>query len=92
MNTARWRKVRRRVLKRAGWRCEKCGKPGGPFEVDHVRPMKRGGDAWDMANLQALCRRPCHADKTREENRGRPRTAGERAWRDLVAEFRGEAG
>ena len=32
---ARWRKLRRTVLERDGWRCHRCGRPGA-LEVHHV--------------------------------------------------------
>ena len=69
----------RAVLDRDGWRCRKCGRPGR-LEVDHVVPLHKGGDPFDMDNLQALCGVPCHRDKTRSENR-RPETPAEIAWR-----------
>ena len=52
------------------------------MEVDHVRPLDKGGDPWDPANLQALCR-GCHIQKTAAENRREP-TPAEAAWRVLV--------
>ena len=43
---------------------------------------QRGGDPYDLANLQTLCR-ACHIDKTRGE-RERP-DPGRDAWRELLA-------
>ncbi|HEX6947170.1 MAG TPA: HNH endonuclease [Acidimicrobiia bacterium] len=46
------------VLRRDGFRCSHCGFVGDirQLEVDHVRPLARGGtDSPD--NLQTLCRR-----------------------------------
>ena len=86
MKTVRWRKLRRLVFNRANWRCEVCGLAGGPFECDHKRPMKRGGDPWDMGNLQCLCV-DCHRIKTAREGARRRRTPAVRAWRKLVAEL-----
>ena len=54
------------------------------MEVDHVRPLYRGGAPWALSNLQTLCRR-CHIAKTAAENR-RPPTPAEAAWRALVRE------
>ena len=54
-----------------------------------MSPLDRGGDPWEMANLQTLCR-SCHLDKTAAENRREP-TPGEAAWRELVAEIYSEA-
>ena len=75
------------VLERDGYRCQAvgCGK-AGRLEVDHVIPMHRGGDAYDLANLQALCAFPCHAAKSRRENpRRRPVSADRIAWGRVVA-------
>ena len=55
------------------------------MEVDHVRPLDKGGDPWALANLQALCR-PCHFAKTAGERR-RPPTPAEAAWRALVSDM-----
>ena len=44
-----------------------------------------GGDPYDPANLQTLCR-ACHVEKTRGENR-RQRTEAEEAWTALVSEL-----
>ena len=54
----------------------------GALECDHVTPQYRGGDPYDLANLQTLCR-ACHIDKTRGE-RERP-DPGRDAWRELLA-------
>ena len=81
--TRRWKVVRLAVLDAANWTCAACGGYGN--EVDHRRPLQRGGKAWDRGNLQVLCR-ACHIEKTRHENR-RPLTPAELAWRELVAEL-----
>ena len=85
VNSRRWLAVRRAVLDRDGWRCTSCGAPGA-LECDHVRPLRRGGDPYDMANLQTLCR-ACHIAKTRRENT-RPKTPAELRWKALVATMR----
>ena len=66
MDRKRWRSVRLQVLERDGWRCRKCGRYG-KIEVDHVKPIKRGGAVYAMENLQCLCR-GCHIQKTKVEN------------------------
>ena len=71
------------MFDRDGYRCVLCGK-AARLECDHVERDWRG-DPYDMNGLQTLCR-PCHADKTRQENR-RPNTPAEAAWRELVAEL-----
>lgn len=80
--TNRWRSLRLKVLNRDGHRCQACGKAGW-LEVDHRQPIARGGDPWDMANLQALCRH-CHSRKTYGENH-KPDPVRDR-WRELVDE------
>ena len=82
LNRRRWSRVRRAVLNRDGWRCRRCRRYGN--ECDHVTPLDRGGDPWDMANLQTLCR-TCHIRKTAAENR-KPDPERDR-WRALVAEI-----
>ena len=77
----RWRRLRRTVLERDGWRCKRCGK-AGVLEVDHVTPMQHGGAEWDSANLQVLCR-GCHIAKTRSENTVYA-DPGRDAWRVLI--------
>ena len=51
----RWELLRRKVLDAADWRCAKCGRYGN--EVDHILAMEFGGAAFDLQNLQVLCRR-----------------------------------
>ena len=82
LDRRRWAKIRVQVLERDGYRCVRCGKPGR-LEVDHIKPAFRGGDLYDLANLQSLCRN-CHIAKTASENR---RVWPDRdAWRRLVIE------
>ncbi|MCY4394984.1 MAG: HNH endonuclease signature motif containing protein [Rhodospirillaceae bacterium] len=84
LNTRHWAAIRRTVFNRDHWRCTSCGN-AGRLECDHVKPLQRGGDPFDMSNLQTLCR-SCHIEKTRRENR-RPQTPAEAAWRALVGEM-----
>lgn len=64
--SARWRACRRKVLSRDRYTCKVCLRFGN--EVDHVVPIADGGSAWDMANLQTLCK-SCHTRKTQRETR-----------------------
>ena len=57
-----------------------CKRPG-VLEVDHITPLNRGGEPWDMGNLAAMCR-DCHIRKTRLDERG-PEPMRD-AWRALV--------
>ena len=52
--SARWQKVRLAALARDHHRCVRCG-AGGRLEVDHITPLNRGGQAYDLANLVSLC-------------------------------------
>ena len=85
----RWKRLRRAVLRRDGYRCQACKKLAGRAEIDHVMPVEDGGAEWDMANLQTLCR-DCHFKKTASENGARheanqPESVKE--WRGLVNEL-----
>jgi hypothetical protein len=57
--------LRDAVIRRAGHRCEYCQLPAqlqiGGFEVDHILPRSRGGQA-DLANLALACPH-CNARK-----------------------------
>ena len=77
--------VRQEVFDRAGWRCQSCGNPGR-LECDHIVPLRRGGEMWDLDNLQALCP-PCHRTKTKAES-GRPDTPEAARWREFRDELR----
>lgn len=55
-----WGFVRHLVLTRDMWRCMTCGKYAN--HVDHIIPVARGGDPWDLSNLQASCEK-CNLTK-----------------------------
>lgn len=65
--THRWRnRIRREVLKRAGFRCQSCHAPGreiggtATLTVAHIVPARKAPHlAEALHNLKALCR-PCH--------------------------------
>lgn len=63
-----WRKLRQAKL----WQqplCEECQRNGRitpATMVDHITPIKQGGAALCMANLQSLCW-SCHSRKSIEE-------------------------
>ncbi|WP_425057877.1 hypothetical protein SCACP_24430 [Sporomusa carbonis] len=53
-----WKKLRQQKLSRDPL-CEHCAKESKVVPatvVDHIVPIKEGGAAWDMNNLQSLCR------------------------------------
>lgn len=64
LTTASWRKLRRLVLDRDGWRCTSCGKPieGPDATVDHVVPFVSESESNVMHNLVSLCR-SCNSTK-----------------------------
>ena len=81
-NSRQWEAVRRVVLDRDGWRCQRCGSYG--HEVDHVVPVEQGGAMYDPANCQVLCR-GCHIAKTILEAEARgAATPGLSEWRDRI--------
>ena len=65
--TKAWREVRQRVFARDGWRCFKCGRRSG-LECDHIRPISKAGDWFDLDNLRTVCR-GCHIALTAQSNR-----------------------
>ena len=84
-SVARWRRVRLAVLERDGWRCRKCGRAAGRLEVDHIVPLNKGGAAYELANLQALCRGD-HFRKSAIDRGGVPHVA-DAGWERLTAEL-----
>lgn len=51
--------------------CEECERSGYIIEgreVDHIQPMRLGGSALSINNLQTLCK-SCHARKSGRESR-----------------------
>ena len=49
------------LMERDGSRCVYCGSSTGPFEVDHVLPLSKGGES-TPENLAIACR-PCNRSK-----------------------------
>lgn len=63
-----WRRVRRQVLERDQYLCQRCRRDGKAVEaneVDHIVPEAEGGTT-TAHNLEAICG-PCHKAKTLEE-------------------------
>lgn len=59
----------KRIKERDRYICQCCGRVTEDGEVDHRIPLSQGGTE-DDANLQWLCRTPCHEDKSRREKAG----------------------
>ena len=83
LQTARWRRLRRRILARDSWVCQSCGKLLGMAQVDHIKPVFKGGKVHDESNLQSLCV-SCHAAKTRVDSGQLPDPERE-AWARYLA-------
>ena len=63
--TPRWIETRKRKLQISPF-CEECYKRGTVVTgkiVDHIIPIKDGGEPYDMNNLQTLCW-SCHSRKS----------------------------
>ena len=68
--SAVWQKVRKLYRQRQPL-CEQCKARGQVRQaalVDHLVPIKHGGEPLSFDNLQSLCTR-CHAKKTAEDRR-----------------------
>lgn len=67
--SARWRRVREIVLSEDPYckECKRNGKRTPATIVDHIKPIREGGEVWDGDNLQGLCQ-SCHNKKTAKES------------------------
>jgi len=63
-NSTQWRKYRRAFLSQHPT-CAECGHIAEV--VDHITPVRLGGDFWQPDNHQALCHR-CHNSKSGRES------------------------
>lgn len=63
-----WQHVREVVYLRDGGRCMKCGKRLNKhnFHVDHIIPIAKGGDEWELSNLELSCQE-CNLKKGTQE-------------------------
>jgi 5-methylcytosine-specific restriction endonuclease McrA len=53
--------IRALIFERDGYVCSYCGTEDGPFDVDHIHPVARGGSD-DPENLCVACA-PCNRSK-----------------------------
>ena len=63
-----WLMTKKKQLERQPF-CEECLKKGERVKatmVDHIIPIKKGGDKYNFSNLQSLCW-ACHSRKSAEE-------------------------
>ena len=50
--------VKKRIAAKQKWRCAICKQLlDETFELDHIKPLFKGGDPTDESNLQCLCKR-----------------------------------
>lgn len=57
IETPYWDNTRKRALKAAGYRCQKCRKVNVPLDVHHLTYERRGQEL--LSDLLVVCR-PCH--------------------------------
>ena len=67
-----WKKLRRIQLMHEPLcrYCKSRGRVVGATQVDHKKPISKGGAPLDIENLQSLCR-SCHSVKTSSDKTGR---------------------
>ena len=73
------------VLRRDEGLCRDClgrGVVKAADEVHHVKPIRSGGDPWDVSNLRSLCRN-CHQNHHETD----PLAAERRRWRVFATEL-----
>ena len=58
--THKYKQQRLKILHRDNWVCFYCG--GDATQVDHIIPIIKGGDPYDLDNMVAACRR-CNISK-----------------------------
>ena len=83
--TARWQRVRAKILKRDGYLCQATGvalvgkyPAGNSPVVDHKIPHRGDEDLfWDEGNLQAVCKQWHDSEKQRQEKAAQPDGKGE---------------
>ena len=65
-NTVRWRKLREVILRNEPL-CRDCKRKEATV-IDHIKPIRLGGEFWNVWNLQPLCKW-CHNKKSGKESR-----------------------
>lgn len=58
----KWSKIRERVYKRDNYACQQCGSVGGEIHAHHIKPVSKGGEKYNMSNIEVLCP-DCHYDE-----------------------------
>ena len=65
-NTSQWRKLRMIILNDEPI-CRECKRKAASV-IDHIKPIRLGGEFWEMENLQPLCT-ACHNSKSGKESK-----------------------
>lgn len=65
-NTTAWRKLRAFILNEEPM-CRECKRKAASV-IDHINPIRLGGEFWDVKNLQPLCV-TCHNSKSGKESK-----------------------
>ena len=65
-NTTQWRKLRMIILNDEPI-CREC-KHKAASVIDHIQPIRLGGEFWAIENLQPLCT-GCHNSKSGKESK-----------------------
>ncbi|NMX22022.1 hypothetical protein C5S30_06250 [ANME-1 cluster archaeon GoMg4] len=55
-----WDEIRKRIYRRDGWQCQKCGATNVQLHAHHIIPLSQGGSN-EPDNLITLCKN-CHAE------------------------------
>ena len=67
-HTYRWKNLRKRILIRDLYTCQKCNRYSTELEVDHIIPLHLGGAPYEENNLETLCNK-CHFEKSQQERK-----------------------
>ena len=65
-NTTKWRKLRLLILQSEPI-CRECKRKAANV-IDHITPIRLGGEFWEVKNLQPLCV-SCHNSKSGKESK-----------------------
>ena len=86
LDARQWGKARRAAIKRDRGLCVLCFNKGR--EVDHIIPLDKQGEPYDLSNLRTLCR-ACHRLVTAKARRAEAdaKVRGKAEWAASVDRF-----
>jgi len=76
-----WDKIRKRVYRRDGFKCQRCGASDTELHAHHIKPKSKGG-SHSTSNLKTLCK-SCHESVHGHSVGGR---GGSRSYRENSTE------